>query len=202
MADEKEVWRFEPYDKDGYGDIVCGHGNTHRLISKFLSPTDAERIIKAVNGEPPAWTTEPPSEQGEYWHWNGDDDCAPVPTIVLRSGTSGTCFVESGQLGLIAYDCKDHGGWWLKMQTPLTPKLVNGESPVTRFKSPKDVFSVSRNPETGGAIVLLKNTKYETSKITLGKVSAMQMALELLTQTNQVAEAVERLSMRTQTPEG
>lgn len=74
--------------------------------------------------EPHKWTQSPPTEQGTYWHWNGDTDCAPYPTFVLFSGFSGTCFVCKGQLGLErAIDCDKYGGWWMKLDDPKVPKL-------------------------------------------------------------------------------
>lgn len=52
------------------------------------------------------WTQETPQSQGWYWHWNGDADCAPLPTSVLFSGFLGKCFVSRGQLGITkAVDC-------------------------------------------------------------------------------------------------
>lgn len=60
-----------------------------------------------------------PAEQGWYWHWNGDEECSPVPTSVLWSGTTNKCFVSTGQLGLTrAIDCDKYGGFWLKMTEP------------------------------------------------------------------------------------
>lgn len=65
------------------------------------------------------WKKEPPTEQNWYWHWNGDPDCAPLPTCVLFSGTSQKCFVSAGQLGIKeAIDCDQYGGLWAEMLTP------------------------------------------------------------------------------------
>jgi len=70
------------------------------------------------------WTKTPPTEQGEYWHWNGDNDCSPLPMFVLFSGSTGKCFVSSGQLGLTqAIDCEEYGGWWLRMIPPSVPQI-------------------------------------------------------------------------------
>lgn len=68
------------------------------------------------------WTRTPPVEQGEYWHWNGDVDCAPFPLSVMYSGTARKCFValkdtHSGQ----AEWCDMYGGWWLRIQQPSLP---------------------------------------------------------------------------------
>lgn len=63
------------------------------------------------------WTKEPPTKQGEYWHWNGDLDCAPLPYFVMRSGTTNKCFVSCGQLGITrAIDCDEYGGWWCPLE--------------------------------------------------------------------------------------
>jgi len=82
-----------------------------------------------------AWTQTPPTEQGTYWHWNGDEDCAPVPMFVLWSGTESKCFVSAGQLGIKhAVMCEDYGGWWLKNQTPNIPREGSMSPPVkTRY---------------------------------------------------------------------
>lgn len=67
------------------------------------------------------WSDAPPTKQGWYWHWNGDHDSAPLPTSVLYSGTSGKCFVSSGQLGLdTAIDCDEYGGFWAPLPRPST----------------------------------------------------------------------------------
>lgn len=71
------------------------------------------------------WSPEPPTEQGWYWHWNGDPECNCLPTSVLFSGTSRKCFVSGGQLGLTkAVDCDEYGGYWLPM---IAPNLPTGE---------------------------------------------------------------------------
>ncbi|CAB3733041.1 hypothetical protein LMG22037_05761 [Paraburkholderia phenoliruptrix] len=68
-----------------------------------------------------AWTKEPPSEQGRYWHWNGDLDARPVPLSVLWSGSTKKCFVGIGQYGITtAIDCDVYGGYW---QPVIEPKM-------------------------------------------------------------------------------
>ena len=75
-----------------------------------------------ARGSAPTWTQNPPTEQGEYWHWNGDEDCAPLPMFVLWSGHSGKCFVSRGQLGIEhAIDCDQYGGWWMPLYAPPLP---------------------------------------------------------------------------------
>ncbi len=68
------------------------------------------------------WTQNPPTDQGTYWHWNGDIDCAPLPVFVLWSGTTGKCFVSTGQLGITEpVDCDQYGGWWRPLYAPPLP---------------------------------------------------------------------------------
>ena len=63
-----------------------------------------------------SWTSRVPTKPGEYWNWNGDYDCAPVPMTVSKSGCDDSCFVEMGQLGLTeAVDCDEQGGFWSKI---------------------------------------------------------------------------------------
>jgi hypothetical protein len=91
----------------------------HAIVSGEVVTTATPQAAAA--GEAP-WTQTPPTEQGTYWHWNGDDDSAPVPIFVLYSGTSGKCFVSMGQLGMDhATDCDEYGGWWKPLPDPKTP---------------------------------------------------------------------------------
>ncbi len=73
----------------------------------------------------PEWSQTPPVEQGWYWHWDGNDDSAPLPMSVLYSGFTQTCFVSMGQLGITqAVDCDKYGGWWLR--------IIKPDMPITR----------------------------------------------------------------------
>lgn len=77
----------------------------------------------------PHWTQTPPTHQGQYWHWNGDDTCSPLPMFILWSGTSGKCFVSAGQLGITeAIDCDKYGGWWMRLLAPPLPNIALSES--------------------------------------------------------------------------
>jgi hypothetical protein len=70
----------------------------------------------------PEWTQEPPTEQGEYWHWTGNPEEAPLPTFVMYSGFTGKCFVSIGQLGNTQpCDCDTYGGWWFRLNCPQLP---------------------------------------------------------------------------------
>lgn len=74
---------------------------------------------KQLKNQNDRWMQEPPTEQGWYWHWAGDDDSSPLPVSVLWSGSSNKCFVSAGQLGLdTAVMCDEYGGFWQKMIEP------------------------------------------------------------------------------------
>lgn len=93
-------------------------GNSSRIdhLARLLAA--AQRNAAAF---PTTWSSDPPNRQGWYWHWNGDEDCAPLPTSVLYSGTTRKCFVSRGQLCLeSAIDCDQYGGLWMPMREPPT----------------------------------------------------------------------------------
>lgn len=70
----------------------------------------------------PEWL-KTPTCQGLWWHWNGDDDDAPIPLEILRDETKGCFFVSAMQYGLgHAMDCEDYGGWWLRAEVPQIPR--------------------------------------------------------------------------------
>jgi hypothetical protein len=119
------------FGMDGVGGKLSAHCN--------VPSGDADKLslfcIQVTRGVEPAqafyesyceWSKEPPTEQGEYWHWNGDEDCAPFPMFVLFSGFSGKCFVSRGQLGIErAIDCDQYGGWWMRVIAPAVPKTTD-----------------------------------------------------------------------------
>lgn len=57
------------------------------------------------------WREEPPRESGYYWHWNGDQDCAPIIVSVMLSGGCGKYFVARNFMDG-APNCEDVSGWW------------------------------------------------------------------------------------------
>lgn len=71
----------------------------------------------------PAWTQTSPSHAGLYWLWQGDEDAAPFPVTVMYSGTSGECFLASGQWGWNRHqDCSElQGSWWMPCTEPALP---------------------------------------------------------------------------------
>jgi hypothetical protein len=80
------------------------------------------------------WTDKAPTEQGEYWNWNGSDDCAPVAVKVLYSRSAKSCFVAAGQLDISqAIDCSLFGGWWKRIPQPKPPT----ENEVRRIRRKK-----------------------------------------------------------------
>jgi hypothetical protein len=99
-------------------------------------PIDQWRDDKAGSEQEPKWDKTPPTEQGWYWHWNGDPDHQPVPTSVLYSGTTRTCFVSIGQLGITeAIFCDKYGGYWMRMHAP---SVFQSASTHTDSKAPID----------------------------------------------------------------
>lgn len=83
------------------------------------------------------WSKTPPTEQGWYWHWNGDSDSYPIPISVLWSGTTKSCFVCAGQLGLKhAIDCDVYGGLWACLVKPEETSALRAEN--DRLKRERD----------------------------------------------------------------
>lgn len=118
--------QFRPYEgMFGWTDDVYSALHLSRRVDAEMIAQECEeaRIVEHAFALA-VWSKEPPKEQGWYWHWNGDSDCRPLPTSVLRSGASNNCFVSCGQLGIDhAIDCDVYGGWWMKMIAPKPPTL-------------------------------------------------------------------------------
>lgn len=114
-------------DPEGYDNYRIFEGLRKALAT--LKARHAPPVSQRATGE---WTQTPPTLQGEYWHWNGDQDSAPLPMFVLWSGHTKKCFVSMGQLGITqAVDCDEYGGWWMPLYAPpllrATPRsLPNG----------------------------------------------------------------------------
>lgn len=82
-------------------------------------PAAAPATAAQADQDAPNWSKEPPTEQGEYWNWDGDEDHAPMIYHVLWSGTAKKCFVSMGQYDIKnAIWCDEFGGWWLKIEQP------------------------------------------------------------------------------------
>jgi hypothetical protein len=97
------------------------------MIQRFEKRAGIERdedgeILPELSTAP--WTDTPPADSGEYWHWNGNPDDAPVPITVGYSGFQDGCFVQIGQLGITEpKSCKEYGGWWAPIPEPQPPKI-------------------------------------------------------------------------------
>jgi hypothetical protein len=115
----------------GYHDPEEERHGRENIAGLCAAATRLEQLESRMATIRATWTQTPPTEQGEYWHWNGDEDCAPLPTFVLWSGTSGKSFVSRGQLGIEQpIDCDQYGGWWLPLYAPPLPDTkVSNECP-------------------------------------------------------------------------
>lgn len=88
-------------------------------IKTHIGDVTAEPVLNSASL---GWSKQAPTKQGWYWHWNGDPEASAYPTSVLWSGTSSSCFVSIGQLGIEnAIDCKKYGGYWMPLNQPLLP---------------------------------------------------------------------------------
>lgn len=81
-------------------------------------------MTKATDGKWVQW--QGVNEQGWYWHWNGDEDCIPVPVSVLYTPVEKLYFATMGQLGWTQpQNVEQLGGWWkLIRQMPIPMHLL------------------------------------------------------------------------------
>jgi len=65
-----------------------------------------------------------PTESGNYWHWDGNEDNAPNMFDIGYSGSNGKCFITIGNSGFkeVVW-CEDYGGYWAQSKPPPLPKL-------------------------------------------------------------------------------
>ncbi len=121
-------WRGlnEQEDGGGYSWPHCSDGSAERariradLMRKWMRAA----LSAATIGTGGQWTRDLPTKQMTYWHWDGDEDSAPLPCHVLTSATDDRRFVSANQYGVPhAVDCADMGGWWLPCPTPKTPEI-------------------------------------------------------------------------------
>ena len=71
------------------------------------------------------WTAKPPTEQGLYWHWNGNYENAPTGFSIIKSVTNGKCFISVGQYGITKpIYCEDYEGYWMLC---VEPELQKGD---------------------------------------------------------------------------
>lgn len=79
------------------------------------------QLASRIGGFAEVWSSEPPTEQGLYWHWSGQKGDSPIPLNVLWSGTVNRCFVSRGQYGIdSAVFCEKYGGLWRQAILPDT----------------------------------------------------------------------------------
>lgn len=73
------------------------------------------------------WSATLPNDQGYFWHWNGDEDCAPVVLFVMYSGTADKYFVCHNFMTGAPF-VEDVGGFWYAIQPPsVTPTHAPSE---------------------------------------------------------------------------
>lgn len=69
------------------------------------------------------WTRSLPTESGDYWWWNEDEDSRPIRVTIMWSGTTQSCFASMGQHGWSRHqDVEDMGGYWMVSEDPELPK--------------------------------------------------------------------------------
>lgn len=109
-------------------------------IDVIAASNDLRSALSALSDSPPnemvsAWTDRLPDEQCDYWHWNGDEDSAPIHVSVFYSGGSESYFLPAGQYGWTEpQDCKSLGGYWMKDETPNSPSRETVEAIRTQSK--------------------------------------------------------------------
>ena len=82
--------------------------------------------VGVIINEPAHWTQTVPTESGSYWHWNGDEDSAPIHINIMWSGTDEKCFAPMGQYGWTeVQDVDKLAGWWMLLAVPSLP-VVKG----------------------------------------------------------------------------
>jgi hypothetical protein len=90
----------------------------HGSKAADLSPAQGAAQVEVEAARDAEWVREP-TEQADYWHWDGDEDHAPMIYHVLWSGSANKCFVSQGQYDIDeAIWCENFGGWWLKIEQP------------------------------------------------------------------------------------
>lgn len=116
-GNEMPVNRDYPDDESLY-EHICSCGL--RFTGSTWRRTCA-KCVAALAEAAKTWTRDAPRRQDTYWHWNGDEDCAPLPYHVAYMGHSGKFAVMAGQYGRThAENCEDMGGWWMLLPTPST----------------------------------------------------------------------------------
>jgi hypothetical protein len=105
---------------DAAADIVVMQVIKRATLIPGLHYSQDEYVLRDVN----EWfTADQVNIQGEWWYWNGCNDCAPVPCTVFYSGCIGKFFTTMGQLGWTEpMNVIDRGGLWKFIPDEPIPK--------------------------------------------------------------------------------
>lgn len=66
------------------------------------------------------WTETPPTEMGDYWFWDGDEDHRPVPVSVSARMGGVVVGWQAGDLDMWPVSAWDDG-WWKPLPLPEPP---------------------------------------------------------------------------------
>lgn len=124
LADaEWERGHYNEEAKHAWGNVKIFQDELTKVQQLLAAANErAEQAAAARQAEIVAWSNVAPTKSGLYWHWNGDDDCCPIPLHVGWSGPNGPCFVMRGQYCIeTAIDCDEYGGWWAPLPNPSLP---------------------------------------------------------------------------------
>jgi hypothetical protein len=95
------------------------------MTNQFPSDLTAaiEQRMESPERQTCVWARELPREAGYYWHWNGDEDCAPLIWSIGIFGADERPQAYGGQYGRICTtDCAEMGGWWLAIADQMPTK--------------------------------------------------------------------------------
>lgn len=88
------------------------------------------------NAKQEPWSATLPNDQSYYWHWNGDEDCAPGVLFVMFSGTANKYFVCHNFMTGAPF-VEDVGGLWYAIEPPaITPASTPADAPTTNASIP------------------------------------------------------------------
>lgn len=91
-----------------------------------LRCAEAGKFHQLPKGDFLDWTQTPPSQSGDYWWWNGDEDSRPILVSIGISLPSGECFAQIGQYGWNqAQPVTQMGGYWMLEEGPELPAADN-----------------------------------------------------------------------------
>lgn len=117
---------LEQYFKDNECDHKLRADTAATPVRFYIHPEgkNGDTLDFAVKGnslEPLQWQKEP-QECGYFW-WAKEDN-APVPVLIMFSGTDKTYFAPHGQHGWPRFrKVSEMGGVWLKIEQPERPAV-------------------------------------------------------------------------------